>query len=48
MHLVLANPLRRQLEERAQKIQGDKKHMTRISHKVTAPRCPIQHMKFLA
>jgi hypothetical protein len=27
VHLVLANPPWRQLQERAQKIQGDKKHM---------------------
>jgi hypothetical protein len=38
VHLILANPPWRQLQERAQKIQGDKKHvegMLSQSHWVT-------------
>jgi hypothetical protein len=31
VHLIVANPLWRQLQERAQKIQGDKKHIYKDS-----------------
>jgi hypothetical protein len=34
VHLILANPPWRQLRERAQKIQGDKKHVQGFSRRV--------------
>jgi hypothetical protein len=43
VHLILANPPWRQLQERAQKIQGDKKHVEGLSRKVIALRSSIEH-----
>jgi hypothetical protein len=39
VHLILANPPWRQLQERAQKIQGDKKHIEGI---LSQSRCGAQ------
>jgi hypothetical protein len=44
VHLILANPPWRQLQEHAQKIQGDKKHVEGCSHGVIVPRSSIQHI----
>jgi hypothetical protein len=43
VHLILANPPWRQLQERAQKIQGDKKHIEGIFSQVVAARSSEQH-----
>jgi hypothetical protein len=43
VHLILANPPWRQLLERAQKIQGDKKHVEGFSRRVIALRSSIEH-----
>jgi len=44
VHLILANPPWRQLQERAQQIQGDKKHDRAILSQVIASRSSIQHI----
>jgi hypothetical protein len=40
---MLANPPWRQLRERAQKIQGDKKHVEKFSHRVISLHSSIPH-----
>jgi hypothetical protein len=47
VHLILANPPWRQLQERAQKILGDKKHAEGCSHGVIVPCSSIPHISFL-
>jgi hypothetical protein len=47
VHLILANPPWRQLQERAQKIQGDKKHDRAILSQVIASRSSIKYISHL-
>jgi len=48
VHPILANPPWRQLQERAQKIQGDKKHVQGFSRRVLVGRSSIKHRIALA